>query len=1084
MRKVKIFLLLIINAVFCFAKNTDSLINVIPPSPTVSALCKYAQYPVDYSTGVTNISIPIYTIQCGSLELPISLTYHAGGIKVDDMASWVGLGWSLNYGGCIGRTVYGRADSETSFPYYMPKYEDAESFNISQFDKYVNGRENKKRNIMTLLDALDYAVKHCDGQPDLYSYNFCGNTGQFMYDYSEKRFYDIRDNKSLKFKSLGLDGGFNVYDSNGNLYVFNLKEFLSSSTNPNYDNFYPAKYHVSAWNISKMKSFNLSDSIFFEYNDNVRETDNYQSATSLVYGTNGEEKWVKNYYPVSLISTSPSDVYRDMAFMVGSPGTMIINNNAYITKKISRIKCSNGLEILFVMDIDRKDTNCGAKLNEIVIKNADGKLIKRVALEYEYFKSYISCEYDSHLDYRLKLKSVKEYGSDNTLGDVYSLDYYGESSGEPQMPYRHSYCGRDKWGYCNALVNSADAKNYKKAFPNVENIHFTMYKQLYGNLKYNRDVYASYTEGSDMTASQDYAVAYMLKRMKYSTGASIEFKYELNHYSCPESFNCEPYSREMTDGVCEEYGAGLRIKEIIKSDGGNTYVTSYTYSEGEIVEVPHFVSRRHYESTYCDVGINASSFWENIMHGYESDVNKLKEQEYYIKNVYNGDCQTYLEIFPHPYNIERLGNGGIGYTRVVEKTNDITTEYVFSSVRNEQTGIDEDIYGFSSYKTFHSISPFCSNQGVNTGWDIFAFLGYPEYLSRLQDYGETQILEDDRYDMYPGLHGTYFSRGLLLSKSVSKKGGGSESWHYEYRNKNVHRIPGMIVEKMPRLIAGAGFEIISPSITLTNAYKASLYYHIAGRAELVKTIHRKNGVSTTTSYTYNSNNQVVSTTTTDSYNRDVVNTTTYASDLNDSVSIAMQKKNMLDYPVECTELVNGKVVSANLTTYKRNGGTYYPYAVYKYSPNKPDSTFVPYSGNVQKCYGNPLINYTSYCNGRLCEAVKPSGLKYTYLWSYKWEYPVAEIMSNTAFSVGNYINNESLGSKTFVNESMFADLINACKNNNWQIVRYTYKPFIGIETITPLSGATLKYCYDGLGRLTGTYENGNLTESYDYHIKK
>ena len=104
--------------------------------------------------------------------------------------------------------------------------------------------------------------------------------------------------------------------------------------------------------------------------------------------------------------------------------------NDYLTPKIKNIKCSNGLEITFLLDSDRKDTNEGDKLNEIIVSDADGKVLKRFVLEYEYFKSYITCEYDSHLDYRLKLKSVKEYGSDNTLGDVYALDYYGESSGE------------------------------------------------------------------------------------------------------------------------------------------------------------------------------------------------------------------------------------------------------------------------------------------------------------------------------------------------------------------------------------------------------------------------------------------------------------------------------------------------------------------------------------------------------------------------------------------------------------------------------------------------------------------------------
>ena len=73
--------------------------NIVPNSPTVSELMKYVDQPVDLFHGLPTIEIPIYTIECGELSLPITLSYHAGGIKVDQIATWVGLGWSLNAGG-------------------------------------------------------------------------------------------------------------------------------------------------------------------------------------------------------------------------------------------------------------------------------------------------------------------------------------------------------------------------------------------------------------------------------------------------------------------------------------------------------------------------------------------------------------------------------------------------------------------------------------------------------------------------------------------------------------------------------------------------------------------------------------------------------------------------------------------------------------------------------------------------------------------------------------------------------------------------------------------------------------------------
>ncbi len=82
------------------------------PSPQSAAYTRYGEYPVDYSTGVPKIEIPIYTLNTGDYELPISISYHASGIKVLDVSGSVGLGWTLNAGGVITRTVCGMPDYE------------------------------------------------------------------------------------------------------------------------------------------------------------------------------------------------------------------------------------------------------------------------------------------------------------------------------------------------------------------------------------------------------------------------------------------------------------------------------------------------------------------------------------------------------------------------------------------------------------------------------------------------------------------------------------------------------------------------------------------------------------------------------------------------------------------------------------------------------------------------------------------------------------------------------------------------------------------------------------------------------------
>src|ERR1700754_1425483 len=89
----------------------DSTIRKVSiASPNAASLGKYGDIPVSYHTGIPDINIPIYTAQSGKIKLPISISYHAGGLKVQEQASWVGAGWSLNAGGVITRTVVGAPD--------------------------------------------------------------------------------------------------------------------------------------------------------------------------------------------------------------------------------------------------------------------------------------------------------------------------------------------------------------------------------------------------------------------------------------------------------------------------------------------------------------------------------------------------------------------------------------------------------------------------------------------------------------------------------------------------------------------------------------------------------------------------------------------------------------------------------------------------------------------------------------------------------------------------------------------------------------------------------------------------------------
>ncbi|WP_164975262.1 hypothetical protein, partial [Lutibacter sp. HS1-25] len=49
--------------------------EIFPSSPTAAELGKFGAYPVNLSTGLPQIEIPLYTIQSGDLSIPITLKY-------------------------------------------------------------------------------------------------------------------------------------------------------------------------------------------------------------------------------------------------------------------------------------------------------------------------------------------------------------------------------------------------------------------------------------------------------------------------------------------------------------------------------------------------------------------------------------------------------------------------------------------------------------------------------------------------------------------------------------------------------------------------------------------------------------------------------------------------------------------------------------------------------------------------------------------------------------------------------------------------------------------------------------------------
>ena len=138
------------------------------------------------------------------------------------------------------------------------------------------------------------------------------------------------------------------------------------------------------------------------------------------------------------------------------------------------------------------------------------------------------------------------------------------------------------------------------------------------------------------------------------------------------------------------------------------------------------------------------------------------------------------------------------------------------------------------------------------------------------------------------------------------------------------------------------------------------------------------------------------------------------------------------------------------------------------------------------------ITYKYDSKGNIRES-KPTGsnIPTTYLWGYNHQYPIAKIENaayesvRTALGYSNDNQVETLAGKDDPSSSEWIT-VNQLRTQlpNALVTTYTYKPLVGLQTLTDPSGKTITYHYDPFGRLqTITDQNGKVIERNDYHYK-
>ncbi|MCK9398521.1 MAG: hypothetical protein M0Q51_00820 [Bacteroidales bacterium] len=230
----------------------------VPPSPNAAALGKYGEIPVDKSTGIPNISIPILDLSEGGIDVSVSLSYHAGGIRVQDEATWVGLGWSLNAGGVITRTMRGLPDD-----HYNGFLENAEKVPSSGM---IYNELSTPGIATTAYNRVNEIAKgYLDYEPDLFYYNYGKGSGSFMFGNHNQPINIPFDDVIIEpLYDSGILSGFILTAPDGIVYIFGNGTDYTETTHVEIEGPNPQDY-ISSWYLHQIINPLKNTDIYFDY---------------------------------------------------------------------------------------------------------------------------------------------------------------------------------------------------------------------------------------------------------------------------------------------------------------------------------------------------------------------------------------------------------------------------------------------------------------------------------------------------------------------------------------------------------------------------------------------------------------------------------------------------------------------------------------------------------------------------------------------------------------------------------------------------------------------------------------------------
>lgn len=1006
-----------------------------PETPGVSQFLRYDEMPVSEYTGIPEISIPIYDMNIDGLKIPVKLTYHAGGIKVDQEASWVGLGWDLSMGSIV-QIINDEDDLNlpykidarniqrllpdfpngscvsyypipTTTPTYFPLYETKRKNIVkitTDFHVPINGKYQKEGH---LFDDYSTYPEYRDSEPDIFKVFLpTGELLNFIIDWNTNKFV-VLNKKGYIINRTG--NSWTVTNPYGDRFNFStyLESYNTITGGFGGQGVYDIRKTTQIWLLSSIITRN-GKYISFEYEVTPVTSDfnnnNYTTAIShssvmkfnVLSDNTDYLNFISNYSP--------------HVFSFDNNNTPPFEGTYYITNRtfeslfhLKKIIFPNG-QINFTLS-PRMDKNNQKKLDKIVVSNNIGDIINTLDFSYSYFSKPTGTGID-----KLKLISIRN-----------NAEQYRFKYDETTLPSNASY-SQDCWGYYNGHTNTSLIPNPSRYI-------------LPSGWTYKPN------NNNNMSANLPYTKMRILTEIQFPTGGKVEYEYESNtfdNYPIRVPDYDEAVSTTMV-GITK--GLGLRVKNIKYKDiqGNIVKQEQYQYSSGKAIFPKKFFRQKEY--WVLDVTTVANNtFRVRDRRGIAEEINV------------NG-----FSIF-NPLS----SFNGVGYGIVSKK--------VISDNANDNSKIDTyysnhpDIIDLFDNTTLYGCSP---QEDDLVAFPAYKNERYPQNgtINYRKIYNaNNEIVRSEDYDYDNDLSPTFY---------------GARTSFYSYF-VNITRM----------------FEVTELSLTHRNT--VSFYPIFDFEVLLTKTTTKDyfNGQTVEASETYEY----------DELNR--LKNTIFETGNTLDKRITLYTYPRLNWYAE-TDLVNRNFINEPVNIEIKNGVNKSLSHIWKFYLNQ----------NVGGCYdqihpqfvekrfgeNNPVADRISYQrydwhNNPIQIKIKDNEPT-SYVWSYKSAYPILEIKNATydeaenaansnqkfMFKVFDGVGNQQYpflpAAQLYPTDAEIWQLGETLRTNlpNAEVTTYTYKPLVGVTSITDPRGVKTSYNYDNYSRLINIKDNSDKKiESFDY----